>query len=111
MKVGSLLCGHEQYANNLTYTCQPARVNLAYINSFGLEQLLEHHAIVCVFTSGNANSMGLECLADGSMPKDVVRSSGFLDEPVKENSETLVIVGPESGKRADQGLTSSKPLT
>ena len=81
-----VLGGHEKYAQDFADTCQTAGIDLTDVNGFGLQELLEDHAIVGVFAGGNANAMRLQCLANGSVTKDVVRRSGLFDEPVMDVS-------------------------
>ena len=75
------LGGHQQDCEDLTHTGEPDGVNLAHIDSFRLEKLLENHPVMCMFTSCHTNTVRFESLPDGSMTQDIVRSSGFLDEP------------------------------
>ena len=84
-----VLGGHEKYAQNFADTCQTAGIDLAYINGFGLQQLLEDHAIVGMLPGGNANSMRLQCLANCSVAKNVVWRSRLFDEPADECEYTL----------------------
>ena len=75
------LCGHQQNRKDLTYTSKADRVNLADIDCFGLEKLLENNPVVGMFTSRDAYTIRLESLSDGGMAEDIVWSSRLLDEP------------------------------
>jgi hypothetical protein len=55
-----LLGSHEQHAQNLTYPCQSAGIDLTYIDRFSLKQLLENHSIMRMFASGYSDTMGFE---------------------------------------------------
>jgi hypothetical protein len=72
---------HEKYAQNLAYTCETTRINLTDINSLSLKQLLEHHSVVCMLASGNSDPVRFKGFTDSSMSENIVRCSGFLDEP------------------------------
>ena len=76
-----VLGSHEKYAQDFADTCQTAGIDLTYINGFGLQELLEDHAIVGMLAGGNADAMRLQCLANCSVAEDVVWCGWFLDEP------------------------------
>lgn len=59
---------------------------MAHINGFGLQQLLEDHAIVGMLAGGNTNAMRLQCLANCSVAKDIVWRSRLFDEPAMDVS-------------------------
>lgn len=80
------LGGHQQYRENLTHTSETDGVNLADIDCFSLEKLLENNSIVSMFTSRDTDPIRLESLSDGSMPEDIVWSSRLLDEPRRRRS-------------------------
>lgn len=79
----SKLGSHQQNGKDLTYTSEADGVNLADVDSFGLEKLLKDHPVVCMFAGRDANPIRLEGLSDGRMAEDIIRSSRFLDEPRK----------------------------
>ena len=89
-----VLGGHEKYAQNFADTCQTAGIDLTYINGIGLQELLENHAIVGMLAGRNANPMRLQCLANCSVAKDVVRRSGLFDEPAMDVSTLSREKGP-----------------
>jgi len=66
------LGGHKQHREDLADTGETTGINLNDINCLGLEELLEHHAIMCVFASGNADAVGFEFAPDASMSEDAV---------------------------------------
>ena len=80
-KTKNQLCSHQKNADHFTYTCQSAGIDLNDINRVGLQKLLEDHAIMRMLASGHTNPMGLQGLSDSCMPKDIIRSSGFLNKP------------------------------
>ena len=75
------LGGHQQNRENFTHTGETDRVDLADVDGFGLEKLLEDHPVMRVFAGRDANSIGLESLPDSGMTEDIIWGSGFLDEP------------------------------
>ena len=107
------LSGHKQNAQHFAHACESARVNLAHIDCFGLEQLLEHHPVVRVLPGRDADPVRLQCLANRGMAKDVVRCSGLLDKPAIIGISTLWIVRARGVVRTstDQGLISARLLT
>ena len=60
----NVLGSHEKHTEHFTNTAKSARVDLAYIDRLSLQQLLEYHAIVRVFPSGDADPVRLETLAN-----------------------------------------------
>lgn len=82
--VACVLGSHQKYAKDFADTCQTAGIDLAYINGFCLEELLEDHAIVGMLAGGNTNTMRLQCLANCSVAKDVVWRGRLFDEPAVE---------------------------
>jgi hypothetical protein len=75
------LGGHKQNSKHLAHTSKANGVDLTDVDGFGLEKLLEDHSVMCVLTRRDANAVRLESLSDRGMAEDIVRSSGFLDEP------------------------------
>lgn len=73
--------GHEQDAEDFRYASQSARVDLRYVDGICLEQLLEHHPIVCMLPRGNTDVEGFESLSDRGMPQDIIWCSWLFDEP------------------------------
>ena len=61
------LGGHQQNSENLTHASEPDGIDLADVDSFSLEKLLEDHPVMCVFTGRYANTVQFECLSDGGM--------------------------------------------
>lgn len=72
---------HEEHREDFRHAGETARVDLYNVDCFGLQQLLEDHAVVCVLARRDANPVGLERLTDRGMPEDVVRCGWLLDEP------------------------------
>ena len=107
------LSGHKQNAQHFAHACESARVNLAHVDCFGLEQLLKHHPVVRVLSRRDADPVRLQCLANRGMAKDVVRCSGLLDKPEIICVSTLWIVRARDVVRTstDQGLISARLLT
>lgn len=91
-----LLGSHEKYAQDFADTCQTAGIDLAYINGFGLQELLEDHAIVGMLAGGNTNPMRLQCLANCSVAKDVVRCGWLFDEPAMDVE--YIVISQKNGK-------------
>ena len=77
--------GHEQHGEDLTHASKADGVDLADVDGFGLEKLLEYHPVVCMLTGRDADSIRLESLSDGGMTDDIVWSSGLLDKPGGES--------------------------
>jgi len=75
------LGGHQQHSENLTHASKADGVDLADVDGFGLEKLLEDHPVMRVLTGRDADSIRLESLSDGGMTEDIVWSGRFLDEP------------------------------
>jgi len=71
------LGSHQQHRENLTNTGETTGINLNDINCVRLEELLEHHAIMCVFASRNADAIGFEFAADTSMTENAVDPVSF----------------------------------
>lgn len=76
------LCSHQQHTEDFADPRKSARVNLHDINGLCLQQLLEYHAIVRVFSCGHTDPMRLKSLPYRSMSQDVVGGRGLLDEPL-----------------------------
>ena len=72
---------HQQNGENLAHTSEADGVDLADVDGFSLEKLLEDHPVVCVLAGRDANTIWLESISNGGMPEDIVWSRGFLDEP------------------------------
>jgi hypothetical protein len=66
------LGGHQEHSEYLADTGKTTRINLNYIDCVRLEELLEHHAIMCVFASGNADAVGFEFAPDAGMTEDAI---------------------------------------
>jgi len=81
------LGGHQQNSEHLTHTSEADGVNLADVDGFSLEQLLEDHPVMCMFACRDANTIWLESLSDGGMTEDIVWSSGLFNEPGGRRSE------------------------
>src|ERR1022692_3979508 len=73
------LRGKEQHRNDLVHTAQPARVDLAARDRLGLEQLLEHHAILAVLARGDADAEGGKGPGDRRVAEDVIGAGRLLD--------------------------------
>jgi hypothetical protein len=76
------LGGHQQDRENLTHTSEADGIDLADVDGFGLEKLLEDHPVVRVLASCDADTVWLESLSDSSVAEDIVGSSGLFDEPI-----------------------------
>src|ERR1700748_3873249 len=70
---------HQNYNEILTHPRQTAAVNLTNINCIRLQQLLEHHAIVAVFSSCNTHLRNLT--PDAGMTENVVRAGRLFHPP------------------------------
>ena len=79
-KLGS----HKEHREYLADTGETTGINLNDINCVRLEELLEHHAIMCVFASGNTDAVGFESASNASMSEDTVDLRG---EQKKEGME------------------------
>lgn len=62
--------GHEQHGDDFVYTAQTAGVDLADVDCAGLEELLEHDAVLAHLAGGDADAVGLEGFADGLVAED-----------------------------------------
>ena len=58
---------HQQNGENLAHASEPDRVDLADVDGFGLEELLEDHPVMCVFAGRDADAVRFESLPDGGM--------------------------------------------
>src|SRR6266850_2779543 len=72
------LCGHQQHRQNLVDATQTAAINLAEVQSFCLQELLEHDAVVTSFAGSHANRR--HCAGDRCMTEHIVRA-GWLFDP------------------------------
>lgn len=63
----TILGRHQQNGKNLAHTSEPDRVDLADVDGFGLEELLEDHPVMCVFAGRDADPVRFESLPDGGM--------------------------------------------
>lgn len=79
----SKLGRHQQDGQDLAHTSQSTRVDLTHIDGFGLQELLEGHSVVSVFTGGNTDPVGLELLPDRGVTKGIIGRGGLLDEPIE----------------------------
>lgn len=75
-KLGS----EEEHAQDLVHAGEAERVELKSIESFGLEQLLEHDPVVDVLARSDTDAVRLERLADLGVTEDVVGRGGLLNE-------------------------------
>src|SRR6266576_1035441 len=71
---------HQQHREHLVDSAQTAAIYLTEVYRTGLQQLLEHHAAVTVFASGNSDRGN--GTSDRRMAQYVVGGSGLLD-PVR----------------------------
>ena len=69
--------GHKEHREDLANTGETTGINLNDINCVRLEELLEHHAIMRVFASGNADAIGFEFAPDASMTENAVDDVSF----------------------------------
>lgn len=81
------LGSHQQHTQHFTDACESAGINLTNIDRVRLEQLLEHHTVMCMFPSCNTDSVRLECTPDRSMAKSIIWCRRLLDEPESVNIE------------------------
>src|SRR5690606_708996 len=81
---------HQQYAEDLVHTAQPAGVDLTEADRVGLEKLLEDDAVLTVLAGGDPYRR--DCPGDGRVAEDVIRAGGLLDPP-----------GVEAGQLAHPG--------
>lgn len=72
---------HQKHRQNFADTGQATRVYLTYINGLGLQKLLEDHAVMCMLSSCNTNTIWLESFANCGVSQDVIRSGGLFDKP------------------------------
>jgi hypothetical protein len=82
------LLGHQKNGKNFIDTGNTARVDLAEIDGFSLEELLEDDSVLNVFTSGNTSAR-IQSLADSSMTEDIIGRSGLLNEERVERKKIL----------------------
>jgi hypothetical protein len=67
-------CRHQQHGEVLIHSRKPATVDLNHI-----DELLEHHPVMAVFTGSDPNGGNLP--ANAGVPKDVVWTRGFFHPP------------------------------
>ncbi len=103
------LGGHQEHTNNFADTSKATRVDLADVDGLGLEELFEHHSVVCVFSSRNADTIGLQRLADSGVSEDVIRRSGLFNEPVRDEINKHASI--DHIMLPYHGLMSASPLT
>ena len=72
---------HQQDGQDLAHSSQSTRVDLADIDSLGLQQLLEGHSVVSVFSRSDTDPVGFQLLPDGSVTEGIVRRGRLLDKP------------------------------
>jgi len=101
------LGGHQQHGEDLAHAGKADGVDLADVDGFGLEELLEDHPVVCVLTGRDADPIRLESLSDGGVTENIIWSSRFLDEPGVKVRETMQSFDQST---AYQGLISASPL-
>ena len=77
----NLLRSHQQHGQYLADASQATRINLNNVDSLCLEELLEDHSIVSMFSCSDSNSMWFKSLPYGCVSKNVIGSSRLLDEP------------------------------
>ena len=53
-------CGHEEHGDDLVYAAQPACIDLADVDCAGLEELLEHDAVLAHFAGCDADVVGFQ---------------------------------------------------
>ena len=71
------LFGHQVHGDDLVRPRKACRIELAEVDRFGLEHLLEEHPVHAVLTRRNAN--GGNRLADSSMTEHVIRACRFFN--------------------------------
>lgn len=64
------LGGHQQDGDDFVDAAQPARVDLADVDGAGLQELLEHDAVLAHFARGHADVVGGQGGADGFVAED-----------------------------------------
>ena len=62
--------GHEQHGDDFVDAAEPTRVDLADVDGSGLQELLEHDAVLAHFAGRDADAVGLEGFADGFVAED-----------------------------------------
>ena len=83
----SELGGHQQNREDLAHASEPDGVDLADVDCFRLEKLLENHPVMCMFARRDPDTIWLESISDGGVPEDIIWSGGLLDEPSGWSSE------------------------
>lgn len=105
--------GHEEHGDDLVHATETAGVDLADVDGAGGEELLEHDAILAHLSSGDADAVRLEGLADGLVAENlsevstlslvgyilrcvrlrtIIRRSRLLDEPWLEFCQVLHVL-------------------
>jgi hypothetical protein len=87
----------EEHAQDLVHAGETECVELESVESFGLEQLLEHDPVVDVLARSDADAVGLERLADLGVTEDVVGRGGLLDEAESSRQVRSVAEGSRAG--------------
>ena len=71
------LGGHEEYGENLVDAAEPTTVDLNELDCFGLQELLEQHAVLAALPGGHPD--GSDGPGDGRMAENIIWAGGFLD--------------------------------
>ena len=74
---------HQKDGEDLAHSTETTRVDLTYVDSLGLQELLEGHPVVGVLSGSNTDSVGLQLFPDGSVTESIIRGSRLLNEPAK----------------------------
>lgn len=78
---------HQHNSHDLVEPAETTSVDLDVIERLGLQELLEHDAVLAVFAGGDLDVVFLEGGADGGVAEDVVGGGGFFDEERFERGE------------------------
>lgn len=89
MGVSDSLLRHEQHGHDLVDAAESAGVDLAVVDGAGLEQLLEHDAVLAVLARGDSDAVRLESLSDGCVAEDVIWRGWLFDKPGQDSISTL----------------------
>lgn len=85
-------CRHQHHSHDFIQTTKTTSIHLDVIQRLGLQELLEHDAILTVLASGDFDVVLAKGGADIGVAEDVVGGGGFFDEPGLELFEMLHVL-------------------
>lgn len=84
---GCLLLRQQQYRQDLVHASKSTGVDLAHIDCFCLQQLLEHHTVLAVLSCCNAHTIRFESRSNRCVSENVVWRGRLFEETARTGQQ------------------------